>query len=230
MRILDLFCGAGGAGMGYARAGFDVVGVDITRRRSGYPAGEFIHGDALDIMSDVDFVRSFDLVHASPPCQTHTRAQHLRNAQGKAGSVIDLLPQTRAALTAAGVPFVIENVPGAPMRADVLLCGSMFPELTVDDATGRRWLQRHRLFEINGVPAPLQMSCSHRNAGVRPLGVYASKADSIPSGGQTCKTLEQAQTLMGIDWMSWAALVEAIPPAYTEWLGTQLLDQLAATR
>lgn len=218
-RVLDLFCGAGGAGMGYRRAGHDVVGVDIKRRRCGYPAGELIVTDAIDVLQDVEFLRSFDFVHASPPCQTHTRAQHLRDAQGKSTSKVDLIPQTRDGLNAAGVRYAIENVPGAPIRKDLLLCGSMFPTLHVTDATGRRWLQRHRIFELSGIPVMMQPECDHAGAGVRPLGVYASKADNIPSGGQTARTLEEGRALMGIDWMSWSALVEAIPPAYTEHIG-----------
>ncbi len=100
----------------------------------------------------------------------------------------------------------------------------MFPELHVEDDTGRRWLQRHRLFELSTGQVAPPGPCRHATAGVRPLGVYASKGDSIPSGGQTCRTLDQGRQLMGIDWMSWAALVEAIPPRYTEHIGSQLLD------
>jgi DNA (cytosine-5)-methyltransferase 1 len=217
-KVLDLFCGAGGAGQGYADAGFDVTGIDIKARRCGYPAGEFIKADVLDVLTDLDYLRSFDLIHASPPCQTHTRAKHLRDAQGKGTSKVDLIPQTRNALAYAGVPYVIENVPGAPVRTDLLLCGSMFPELYVYDDTGRRWLQRHRAFELHGFTVD-QPTCDHRGAGVRPLGVYAGKADNIPSGGQTCRTLAEGRALMGIPWMSWAALVEAIPPAYTQHIG-----------
>lgn len=218
LRLLDLFCGAGGAGEGYRRAGFQVTGVDNRRRRCGYPPGELVLADAREVLADLAYLRTFDLIHASPPCQTHTRAKHLRDAQGKGTSKVDMIPETRNALAYAGVPYVIENVPGAPLRADLLLCGSMFDHLYVYDETGRRWLQRHRVFEISGFTVP-QPACDHAGAGVRPLGVYAGKGDSIPSGGQTCRTLEQGQLLMGIDWMSWAALVEAVPPAYTEHIG-----------
>lgn len=218
MRLLDLFCSAGGAGEGYRRAGFDVTGVDLVKRRDGYPCGELIQGDAVELMADLDFLRSFDAIHASPPCQTHSRTQHLRNAQGKGTSIVDLIPETRAALEAAGVPYVIENVEGAPLRPDLLLCGSMFPRLRVHDATGWRWLKRHRIFETN-LLIPPPGPCAHKAAGVRPLGVYGSKADDIPSGGQTCSTTEQARGLMGTPWMGWKAMTEAIPPAYTEWIG-----------
>lgn len=218
MKVLDLFCGAGGAGMGYRDAGHEVVGIDIKRRKCGYPAGDFIKADVLDVLEDLRYLRSFDLIHASPPCQTHTRAKHLRDAQGKTTGKVDLIPQTRNALAYAGVPYVIENVPGAPLRADLLLCGSMFDHLYTYDHTGRRWLQRHRIFELHGIEVE-QPDCDHKGAGVRPLGVYGSKGDNIPSGGQTARTLAEGSNVMGIDWMPWAALVEAIPPAYTEHIG-----------
>lgn len=221
-RLLDLYCSAFGAGWGYHLAGFAVTGVDRVRRQSLPEGVEFIKADVLKVLEDVEYLRSFDLIHASPPCQTHTRAKHLRDAQGKGTSKLDLIAPTRDALDRAGVPYILENVPGAPLRDDVLLCGSMFPELHVYDETGRRWLQRHRIFESTldlKAPGP----CDHKGAGVRPLGVYASKADNIPSGGQTCRTLEEGQNLMGIPWMSWAALIEAIPPAYTRCLGDQAI-------
>ncbi len=217
-RVLDLFCGGGGAGMGYRKAGFDVVGVDIKKRRCGYPAGELIVADCLEVMADQAFLSSFDLIHASPPCQTHSRTKHLRDAQGKGTDKVDLIPQTRAALEDADVAYVIENVEGSPLRCDLLLCGSMFPELAVRDDTGRRWLKRHRVFETNFEIDPPR-ACDHAGAGVRPLGVYGSMNDDIPRGGQTCRTVDQARGLMGCPWMGWSALVEAIPPAYTRWIG-----------
>jgi DNA (cytosine-5)-methyltransferase 1 len=228
VRALDLFCSAGGAGEGYRRAGYDVTGVDIVRRSCGYPCGELVIADCLEVMTDLEFLRSFDLIHASPPCQTHSRTQHLRDAQGKGTSIVDLIPETRAALAASGRPYVIENVEGAPLRPDLVLCGSMFPELHVDDSTGRRWLKRHRVFESNLLlrpPAP----CDHKGAGVRPLGVYGSMSDDIPSGGQTCRSVEEARALMGAPWMTWKALTEAIPPAYTEWIGQLAAQQEVAT-
>ena len=224
--MLDLFCKAGGASVGYARAGFEIVGVDIEKQKR-YPF-EFIRADALDIMADVKFLRSFDVITASPPCQTHSRTKHLRDAQGKTTTKVDLIPQTRDALRLSGCPFVIENVPGAPLIEPVTLCGSMF-------GLGVR---RHRLFEVD-IPrpswAPTQTHvddlvtpprCNHINQG-RPIGVYGSMRDNIPSGGKTAETIEQAREAMGIDWMIWSELVEAIPPAYTEFIGTYLLNRLA---
>jgi DNA (cytosine-5)-methyltransferase 1 len=229
MRVLDLFCGGGGAGMGYHNAGFEVVGIDLVRRKSGYPAGELIQGDVLEYLEDVDFLRTFDLIHASPPCQTHSRTQHLRDAQGKGTTKVDLIPQTREALEESGVPFVLENVEGAPLTVDLLLCGSMFPFLSVMDDTGKRWLQRHRIFELHGVTID-QPKHDHRGAGIRPLGVYGSMSDDIPSGGQTARNLEEARALMGMPWANWPTLVEAIPPAYSHYIGIRAMPQVVGTR
>jgi DNA (cytosine-5)-methyltransferase 1 len=198
--------------MGYQRAGFDVVGVDIKRQKR-YPF-EFIQADALEVIADRNFLRSFDVIAASPPCQTHSITQHLRNAQGKTTDKVDLIPQTRTALQDSGRSYVIENVPGAPLEEPVMLCGSMF-------GLGVR---RHRIFESNifFLNPPV---CDHKKQG-RPVGVYGSLRDEIPNGGKTATSIEEARESMGIDWMIWGELVEAIPPAYTEFLGRQLIWQL----
>jgi DNA (cytosine-5)-methyltransferase 1 len=213
-RLLDLFSGAGGAAVGYHRAGFDVWGVDHCYHKT-YPYRQTV-ADAMDVLTDRRFLDLFDVVHASPPCQENTRAQHLRDAQGKQlgehGG--DLLSPVREALQAWGGVYVLENVPGAPMRPDMLLCGSSFG-LAV---------RRHRWFESN---APLGLSpvCDHTSQG-RPVGVYGSLADDIPKGGRTARTLAEASEAMGVDWMGWADLKEALPPAYTEHIGLQLLAAL----
>jgi len=212
-RLLDLFCKAGGASMGYHMAGFEVVGVDIKKQKR-YPF-EFIRADALEILQDTAFLRTFDVLTASPPCQTHSSTRHLRNAQGKSTTKIDLIPQTREGLIAAQKPYVIENVPGAPLINPVVMCGSFF---------GLQ-VRRHRLFE-----STLDLSgtvCDHKNQG-RPVGVYGSMKDEIPRGGTTAKSIEEARAAMGIDWMLWGDLVEAIPPAYTKHLGDQIILQLGA--
>ena len=209
MRLLDLYSKAGGASMGYYRAGFEVVGVDIKKQKR-YPF-EFIQADALEILDNQSFLNQFDVIAASPPCQTHSITQHLRNAQGKSTDKVDLIPQTRAALQNWGGIYVIENVPGAPLIDPVILCGSSF-NLKV---------RRHRQFESNihltGLP------CNHKAQG-KPVGIYGSMKDEIPGGGHTAKTIEQARESMGIDWMLWGDLVEAIPPAYTEHLGKQIME------
>ena len=209
MKLLDLYCKAGGASKGYQLAGFEVVGVDIKKQKR-YPY-EFIQADCLELMKDIDFLKSFDVIAASPPCQTHSITQHLRNAQGKSTDKIDLIPQTREALIASGKPYVIENVPGSPLINPIQMCGSSF---------GLK-VRRHRLFESN-----LQLKgsvCNHKEQG-KPVGIYGSMRDEIPNGGHTAKSIEQAREAMGIDWMIWGELVEAIPPIYTKEIGTQILD------
>lgn len=205
-RLLDLFSGAGGAARGYQLAGFHVTGVDL-RPQPRYAGDVFVQADALTFD-----LSGFDAVHASPPCQAFTRAKHLRAAQGGTTKALDLLAPTRERLLASGLPYVIENVPGAPMSG-VVLCGSAF---------GLR-VRRHRVFESSA--AFLAPECRHREQG-RPVGVYHVLGDEIPCGGRTAKTLDEARAAMGIDWMEWRELKEAIPPAYTEFIGAALLRAL----
>jgi DNA (cytosine-5)-methyltransferase 1 len=208
MKLLDLFCGVGGASVGYAEAGFEVHGVDLKHGKR-YPF-TYTRANVLDILKDQEFINQFDVIHASPPCQTHSITKHLRNAQGKSTSKVDLIPETRAALIASGKPYIIENVPGSPLINPVQLCGSSF-NLKV---------RRHRLFESN---MPLQGSaCYHKKQG-RPIGVYGSLNDEIPQGGKTAATIDEARKAMGMDWAIWTELVEAIPPAFTKYLGHQLI-------
>jgi DNA (cytosine-5)-methyltransferase 1 len=207
VKLLDLFCGVGGASVGYARAGFEVHGVDLKHGKR-YPY-TYTRADVLDVLQDHKFIQQFDVIHASPPCQTHSITQHLRNAQGKTTSKIDLIPETRAALIAADKPYIIENVPGSPLIDPIQLCGSSF---------GLK-VRRHRLFESN---MPLEGSvCNHKLQG-RPVGVYGSLNDEIPKGGKTAATIDQAREAMDMPWAIWTELVEAIPPAYTKYLGGQL--------
>jgi len=211
MKLLDLFCGVGGASAGYAAAGFDVTGIDLKHGKR-YPY-TYIKGDVLEYLQDLDFLRSFDVIHASPPCQTHSITQHLRNAQGKKTSKVDLIPQTRQALIVSGKPYIIENVPGSPLIDPIQLCGSSF-NLKV---------RRHRLFESN---VPLKGSiCNHKRQG-RPIGVYGSLNDQIPNGGKTATNIAEGRQAMGIEWAIWSELVEAIPPVYTEYLGAQIVSGL----
>ena len=207
-RLLDLFCKAGGASMGYYNAGFEVVGVDIKNQKR-YPF-EFIKKDALEVLADTAFLKTFDVITASPPCQTHSITQHLRNAQGKGTDKVDLIPQTREGIMKSGVDYIIENVPGAPLINALTLCGSSF---------GLK-VRRHRQFESSFTLTGLE--CKHKEQG-KPVGIYGSMRDEIPGGGHTAKTIEQAREAMGIDWMIWGELVEAIPPIYTEHLGKQII-------
>jgi DNA (cytosine-5)-methyltransferase 1 len=209
MKLLDLYCGVGGASAGYYKAGFDVTGIDLKHGRR-YPY-KYIKGDVLLYLQDLDFLRSFDIIHASPPCQTHSITQHLRNAQGKSTSKLDLIPQTRAALIASGKPYVIENVPGSPLINPIQLCGSSF---------GLR-VRRHRLFESN--MKLTGSTCNHKGQG-RPVGVYGSLNDQIPKGGKTATTIDEGRDAMGMPWAIWTELVEAIPPAYSEYIGKQIIN------
>ena len=208
MKLLDLYCKAGGASKGYADAGFEVIGIDIKKQKR-YPY-TVIQADCLEVLKDLDYLRTFDVIATSPPCQTHSATKHLRVAQGKTTDKVDLIPQTRQALIASGKPYVIENVPGAPLINPVQFCGSYF---------GLK-VRRHRLFESN-LPI-IGSGCKHKEQG-RPVGIYGSMRDEIPGGGHTAKTIEQAREAMGIDWMIWGELVEAIPPVYTYEIGKQLI-------
>ena len=206
-RILDLFCCQGGAGYGYHLAGFDVVGVDLDPQPR-YPFA-FIQHDALTL--DMRFLRSFDAIHASPPCQAHSLAQRIQNRTHP-----DLIDATRALLKATGLPWIIENVEGAPLVNPVKLCGAMFPGLRV---------YRHRLFESN-----VTLSCPPHPAHLAPL----RKMGRPPAAGDFMHVVgnfsgvETAKTAMGgVDWMNRDGLRESIPPAFTEYLGRQLLAHIA---
>jgi len=191
--------------MGYSRAGFDVTGMDIKHGKR-YPF-TYVRKDVMELRPED--LEDFDVIHASPPCQTFSATRHLRNAQGKGTTKKDLLAQVRSLLIASGKPYVIENVKGAPLIDAVQLCGSAF---------GLK-VRRHRLFESN---VDIRgTDCHHRQQG-KPVGIYGSMRDEIPGGGHTAKTMAEANAAMGIDWMIWGELVEAIPPAYTHHIGLQL--------
>ena len=207
LKLLDLFCGVGGASAGYARAGFEVTGIDVKHGKR-YPY-TYIRGDVMQLTPE--YLAQFDVIHASPPCQTYSITQHLRNAQGKGTTKEDLLEPVRELLIVSGKPYIIENVKGAPLIDAVQLCGSAFG-LAV---------RRHRLFESN-----LEIKGTACNHTTRPIGVYGSLNDEIPKGGKTAETVAQAREAMGIEWALWGELVEAIPPAYTHYIGMQVMELL----
>ncbi len=236
-KMLDLFCCAGGAAMGYHRSGFDVYGVDI-EPQANYPF-PMHQGDALDVLrrlvagEGVTFSTSSDLfssgrsttlrltdfaaAHGSPPCQAYSTITPDRSRHPR------LIEPLRDLLRATGLPYVIENVEGArrELHHPVKLCGSSF---------GLK-VRRHRYFET---PVTiLHPPCQHATQG-RPVGVYGDhpQDDSYyrrPDGtlrGNKAASVEHAREAMGIEWMSWLELAEAVPPAYTEHIGRQLLDAL----
>jgi DNA (cytosine-5)-methyltransferase 1 len=214
--------------MGYSRAGFEVVGVDI-HPQPHYPF-EFHQADAMTYPLD-----GFDVIHASPPCQAFSPLRNMWNAKEHA----DLVGATRARLEATRLPYAIENVPGAPLRDYIVLCGSAFGL-----GTGDAELRRHRLFEVN--PWPLLVPpCAHglrtsttgvyghrgnysRRVRARVIGVYGGhgrdrRRVTAPQDFST----EARREAMGIDWMTGDELSQAIPPAYTEWIGRQLIAVVA---
>ncbi|MBC8395046.1 MAG: DNA cytosine methyltransferase [Deltaproteobacteria bacterium] len=204
-KLLDLFCGAGGAAMGYHRAGFEVVGVDINPQPR-FPF-EFHQADALTYPLD-----GFDVIHASPPCQAHTCLNVMWNAKKH----LDLVLPTRKRLRMSGVPYIIENVPGAPLINPIVLCGSMFGL-----SAGPYDLRRHRLFECSFVVEPLK--CNHIKS--KPvIGVYGDHVRCRRRNGDLPMALGKplADEAMGIGWMNFRQLSQAIPPAYTEYIGKQL--------
>lgn len=223
-QLLDVYCCAGGASGGYAAAGFCVTGVDIRPQRR-YPF-KFIQADALEILRDRSFLSQFHAIHASPPCQLHTSLNHLMKAQGKKHHDRDYIAETRELLdewaVETGGLYVIENVPQAPLLSSMSteLCGTMFGlELWGRD------LIRHRKFESN-IRIPRPENHSHRG---RSWGIYGSLNASIAGGSETPPNLDAARRLMGIDWMLWRELREAIPPAYTEYIGRHLIQSLEGT-
>ncbi len=222
-RLLDLFCGHGGAAMGYHRAGFEVVGVDL-EPWSFYPFEQH-QGDAFEYLAD--HWREFDAIHASPPCQRYSRMKTSTSYDPMAYD--DLLQQTVDALAKLPLPWVVENVPGAPGSFGMLLCGSMFEGLQYP---------RHRYFAGGGWAFPIMAPHSCNHAQLLPGSPY----NYGQRPGRSNIRVEPRDYLdgLGMDWVptpggpGWptkrvgGGMFEGIPPAYTEWIGTQLLASLRA--
>ena len=212
--LLDLFCGAGGAAMGYSRAGFNVIGVDINPQPR-YPFS-FYEGDALTIFDPNPIGDVFDAIHASPPCQAYSTTASLHDNEYP-----ELIAPVRELLQATGLPYVIENVAGARshMREPITLCGSSF-------GLGVR---RHRLFEVHGFEVGMVPPCAHHDQP-EPVDVTGTGSSRVGprldgAGGNSRKprNLAHAREAMGIDYMTRQELSEAVPPAYTEWIGERLM-------
>jgi DNA (cytosine-5)-methyltransferase 1 len=215
LRVLDLFCGAGGCSVGYHRAGFEPEGVD-NEPHPDYPF-PFHQADALEILADRAFLDRFDLIHASPPCKAFTDLAVLSDTEHP-----DLLTPTRELLRQWGGPYVIENVEGAPLPGALRLCGSEFELWAVCRDGTRRQLRRHRLFESN-VFLMGAGGCHHKG---QPIGVYGTGGGGRMTRGYKAHP-EEARQAMGIDWMKVEDICQAIPPVYTEFIGEQLAISLA---
>ena len=217
LKLLDLFCCAGGAALGYDQASFEVTGVDIAPQPN-YPY-KFIEADALSL--EPEFLAGFDAIHASPPCQAYS---DLAKRNGNGDDWPQLIEETRSMLEQTGKPWVIENVEGAPLKSPIVLCGTMFPGLRVI---------RHRLFESN---FPIEQP-SHIPHVEHPLVHTLDKRKNHygktcewknyvqVTGGGNC-SIAAAQDAMGIDWMIKREINEAIPPAYAEYIGRQIMQHL----
>lgn len=248
-KLLDLFCCEGGASVGYDRAGFDVYGVDLfedyTQKRYPFPS---LKSDALDALGAVTadgwlvFEREFEgnvfeqiisghqfeVIVASPPCQRYS----ITNASRK-HDYPDLIGPVRELLRETGKPYVIENVEGAPLEAPVMLCGRMFGLSATDDDGTHLVLDRHRLFESN---VPLVPPAHPKHGDEQVAGVYGGarrdkwEAKHVRGGGYVPPNKAVAQELLGIDWMTWKGMHQSIPPAYTEYIGAQLLEVVSRDR
>lgn len=206
MKLLDLFCGAGGCAVGYYRAGFhDITGIDINPQRN-YPY-HFVQADALEYLAAHG--HEYDFIHARPPCQAYsdmTPPEYKTNHP-------DLIDATRLALQTTGKPFVIENVAGARklLRNPLMLCGTMFG-LNI-------W--RHRCFEVWPDMLTLTPTCRHIGHSVLITGVSRIKGKK-----RIENTADECRQASGIDWMTRKELDEAIPPAFTQFIGERLLESI----
>jgi DNA (cytosine-5)-methyltransferase 1 len=206
MKVLDLFCGAGGVTKGLQQAGFYVVGVDI-KPQPRYCGDEFNQSDALTFPLD-----GYDFIWASPPCQAYTR---LNNIRGNGHLHPRLIEPIRARLMASGVDWVIENVPGAPLLNPLILCGTMFPGLRV---------YRHRLFECSWGKPRAPSVCNHTFRMGPSRGAYhrLDESEFITCCGHNFQA-KSGKIAMQIDWMTRDEMAQAIPPAYSEFIAREFL-------
>jgi DNA (cytosine-5)-methyltransferase 1 len=226
-RLLNLCCCGGGSCAGYERAGFEVWGIDIDPQPNYLNPERFIQADALEVIVDTSFMKSFSAVHASPPCQSYSPLNAYNKKQYPR-----LIEPIREAILRHGIPGVIENVPGAPLRSPITLCGYMFDGLMVE---------RHRLFEVIGFdveqpPHPVHSLRCTRNGY---LPTDDAPLMSIHGGKHSKAWQRKACEVMGVPWLAVPEtsstertkrgireVCEAIPPAYAEFIGKHLMCQV----
>jgi DNA (cytosine-5)-methyltransferase 1 len=207
LKLLDLYCGGGGASYGYEQAGFDVTGIDIHEQKR--YRGRFIKSDAIEYLKA--HWREYDAVHASPPCQAYSMASMQFRVAGK--EYVDLIAPTRKALIETGLPYIIENVPGSPLINPIELCGAMFGLRTY----------RHRLFESNfEIQVPEHPKHIAKNAK---MGRRAKPEEFIQYVGHF-PDVKIVQSVTGLTWLSGVELSQSIPPQYTKFIGCQLYNLL----
>ena len=221
-RLLDLYSCAGGAAVGYHRAGFDVVGVDIAFQKN-YPY-EFHQADALAYVTEHG--HKFDAIHASPPCQAFSKTRTLHNNEHP-----DLVVPTREALQATGKPYIIENVVGAPLLDPLMLCGTEFGMTALDVDGVPLKVLRHRLFESN-IPLTRRGECNH-DPSILTASIYGAGGGWTPEHRDSAKRrggyvphTDVCRQLLGVDWTTKHELSQVVPPAFTEHLGKQLIQHI----
>lgn len=192
--------------MGYSLAGYDITGVDKYPMKN-YPF-RFIQADALEVLNDLNFCRSFDIIHASPVCKWYSA---ITKTAGAVESHADDILEVRKKLIAVGRPYVIENVPGSPLKNYVVLCGTMFGLNVI----------RHRLFECSPEIYFPPAACNHHKRVVL-HGRRPDRTRNFAAVTGHFSDVDFAKESMGIDWMGQSGLAQAIPPAYTEWIGSQM--------
>lgn len=213
--LLDLFCGAGGCSAGYQAAGFRVRGVDIFRQPR-YVGEQFIQADALEYLRGLiesGEINEFDAIHASPPCQKFSKTAAISKNKSWRKMHPDLIAATRDLLTQTGLPYVIENVEGSPLLNPVTLCGTMF---------GLQ-VYRHRLFESNLLL--LSTPCSPHIYSTGSHRGFSRDTPFICVAGHNF-SVKHARKAMNIDWMTQKELAQAIPPAYTQFVGKQVMGAI----
>jgi DNA (cytosine-5)-methyltransferase 1 len=222
LRCLELFAGGQGSAVGYARAGLEVHAVDVNPHDKHPEIESFTQANAFDVLADVEFCRTFDLITGGPPCKDHTDLATLAEREHSTGW---MLPTMILWCQKIGRPWVVENVESAaPIQGSLMLCGTMFDDCwAIGDDGVARDLRRHRLFASSEFIAP-PGPCRHRGPGTT-LGVYGTGGGGQMNRGYKARP-DEAKEAMGIDWMTRAELSQAIPPNYTQWIGERLMKDL----